>query len=106
MIRCAQRQIQYTVLLSCLQMGKHLSTHEQYGAIISIGRTFLICAVQITEMIFCAVYCLLLRLTVSEVKVRQMPPKPFRDSAKKMSADNTADYKKKNQEMAFNLKAK
>lgn len=96
MIRCAQRQIQYTVLLSCLQMGKHLSTHEQYGAIISIGRTFLICAV----------YCLLLRLTVSEVKVRQMPPKPFRDSAKKMSADNPADYKKKNQEMAFNLKAK
>lgn len=36
-----------------------------------------------------------------------MPPKPFRDSAKKMSADNTANNnKKRNEEMAFSLKAK
>lgn len=40
-----------------------------------------------------------------EVKVRQMPPKPFRDSAKKMSADNTANKEKIDQEMAFNLEA-
>lgn len=32
-------------------------------------------------------------LTVTEVKVRQMPPKPFMDSAKKMSADSTVDQK-------------
>lgn len=30
-------------------------------------------------------------LTVREVKVRQMPPKPFRERAKKMSADRTAE---------------
>lgn len=30
-------------------------------------------------------------LTVSDVKVRQMPPKPFRERAKKISADRTAE---------------
>lgn len=30
-------------------------------------------------------------LTVSEVKVRQMPPKPFRDRAKNIRADRTVE---------------
>lgn len=40
--------------------------------------------------------CLLfvVRLTVSEVKVKQMPPKPLRESAKKMSADKPVEWKK------------
>lgn len=38
-------------------------------------------------------------LTVREVKVRQMPPKPFRERAKKMSADRTGKKKKGNEEL-------
>lgn len=34
------------------------------------------------------------RLTVREVKVKQMPPKPLRESAKKMSADKPVEWKK------------
>lgn len=33
-------------------------------------------------------------LTVSEVKVKQMPPKPFRDRARKMRADRTEEQQK------------
>lgn len=43
-------------------------------------------------------------LTVMEVKVRQMPPKPFRESAKKMSADKAAERKEKYQRSLFTLK--
>ena len=40
----------------------------------------------------CVFFCfrLVVCLTVMEVKVRQMPPKPFRERARKMSADSAA----------------
>lgn len=37
-------------------------------------------------------------LTVREVNVRQMPPKPFRDRARKMSADRTAEQQRNTEE--------
>lgn len=43
-------------------------------------------------------FLLVVCLTVSEVKVRQMPPKPFRERAKKMSADRTAEKNRNTEE--------
>lgn len=75
MIRGAQGQIQYTVY-SWVNVRQHMTSMEPSFPL----------DVQFWSLLW---------LTVSEVKVRQMPPKPFRDSAKKMSADNTANKKKK-----------
>lgn len=41
-------------------------------------------------------------LTVREVKVRQMPPKPFRERARKMSADSTAEKRRNTKNRSIN----